>query len=134
MDIKNKRLSYTNGNSTVRIDLSKYENRFNLAQTILDTDILQDTEPYVRYDTGRLNVFSLYTNDRGSGEIIYDAREASRGNRPYARYPYYITNNKVTREEHPHATPLWFVVSKSLNKNKWIKKVKSIVGGGINGK
>lgn len=134
IELKNKRFEFKDNNVEVNIDLSKYENRLNVAQTVLDTDILTDTEPYVRYDTGRLNVFSLYTNDRGSGEIIYDAREASRNNRPYARYPYYITWNRVTKTEHPQATPLWFEYSKSLNKDKWIKTVKKIVGGGTGAK
>lgn len=132
MDLKNKKFAFKDNNITVDIDISKYENRFNVAQTMLDTDILTDTEPYVRYDTGQLNVYSLYqTTERGSGEIIY---WASRNGKPYARYPYYNTNNHVTTEHHANATPLWFEISKSKNKDKWIKKVKEIVGGGTNAK
>lgn len=126
MELKNKTFSYSSGNMKLDIDISKYENRFNVAQTMLDTHILQDTEPYVRYDTGTLNLYSLYNNDRGSGEIIY---RAERNGKPYARYTYYNTHNMVTTTHHSQATPLWFEISKLKNKDKWINEVKQIVGG-----
>jgi hypothetical protein len=126
MGLKNKTFAFSDNNIKVDIDLSKFENRLNVAQTILDTNILQDTEPYVRYDTGQLNLYSLYNNDRGSGEIIY---KAERNGKPYARATYYNTHNAVTRTHHSQATPLWFEISKIQNKNKWINQVKKILGG-----
>ena len=59
MELKNKTFSYSRSNMKLDIDISKYENRFNVAQTMLDTNILQDTEPYVRYDTGTLAFLAI---------------------------------------------------------------------------
>jgi hypothetical protein len=111
---------------TVKLDLSKYSQRLAKAQEALDMMVLRDTEPYVRYDTGRLNENSLADNKQGSGQIVYSAYDKGR---QYAKYPYYNTENNVSTHGHPQARPLWFEYSKGLNREKWISEVKKIIGG-----
>lgn len=122
-------LNYHDGSVgiTVYIDLSKYNQRLAKAQEVLDMRVLRDTEPYVRYDTGELNSNSIFENDPGSGKIVYTAYNYY--GKQYARYPYYITTNKVSTHTHTQARPLWFEYSKQLNREKWVSEVKKIVGG-----
>ena len=112
---------------TVQLDLSKYSQRLAKAQEALDISVLRDTEPYVRYDTGKLNSNSIFEADIGSGQIVYTAYDYY--GRQYAKYPYYNTTNKVSTHGHAQARPLWFEYSKQLNKEKWVSEVKEIVGG-----
>lgn len=112
---------------TVELDLSKYSQRLAKAQEVLDMSVLRDTEPYVRYDTGRLNENSIADNKAGSGQIIYSAY--NKYGYQYASYPYYNTENHVSTHGHAQARPLWFEYSKELNKEKWVSEVKKIVGG-----
>lgn len=141
--LNNKSYSYNSDNCKVNIDISRFETSINNAQIKLNEDIIYDTEPYVRYDTGRLNERSIYMNShhRPVGAIIYysvdDYTDKKPGKKnptyyPYAEDTYYNTHNKVTRKWHPQARPLWFEYSKSLNKEKWIAHVKKVAGGGNN--
>lgn len=122
-------LNYHDGSVgiTVYIDLSKYNQRLAKAQEILDMRVLRDTQPYVRYDTGRLNENSIADNKQGSGQIVYSAYNYY--GKQYARYPYYNTENHVSTHTHPQARPLWFEYSKQLNREKWVSEVKKIIGG-----
>lgn len=145
INLDNKSYSYNTSNCSVDIDLSRFEENLKDAQVALNLDILYDTEPYVRYDTGRLNERSIYQNTRNRpiGVVMYysvDDYTDKKPNRkiityyPYAKYTYYATHNEVTRRWHPQARPLWFEYSKSLNKEKWIAHVKKVAGGGNNAK
>lgn len=131
--LNNKSYSYNTSNCSVDIDLSRFEENLKDAQVALNLDIMSDTEPYVRYDTGRLNTESLDRNINNSeGAIIYYALNDDL--EPYAYKTYNSTNTKVTKDVHPLARPLWFEYSKSLNKEKWIAHVKKVAGGGNNAK
>jgi len=121
--LNNLKHQYTNEQVKVNIDLSRFQNQFTDAQVTLDTLIMIDTEPYVRYDTGLLNQ-SVYGNTTiGSGRIVYDVPDG------YAYDTYTNTRNKVTKDTHPNATPYWFEYSKQINKDKWIEEVKKEAGG-----
>lgn len=131
--LNNKSYSYNSDNCKVNIDISRFETSINNAQIKLNEDIIYDTEPYVRYDTGRLNTESIDRNINNSGgAIIYYALNDDL--QPYAYRTYNATNNSVTKTTHPMATPLWFEYSKNLNKEKWIAEVKKVAGGNKNAK
>lgn len=121
--LNNLKHQYSNNHVKVNIDLSRFQDQFMDAQVTLDTLVLIDTEPYVRYDTGLLNQ-SVYGNTViGDGRIVYDVPTG------YAYDTYHNERNRVTKDTHPNATPYWFKYSKQVNQDKWIEEVKKEAGG-----
>jgi hypothetical protein len=90
-----------------------------LAQSWLDNEILKDTARYVRRQQGDLERSGISGTVIGSGLIVY--------NEPYAHKKYYDFTH-VSTQANPQACRMWFEVSKSINKNKWIRGVKKIGG------
>lgn len=117
----------SDGKVDIYVDLSRFKNNIKKAQKVLDLLVLTDTEPYVRYDTGKTNDSAYELSTIGSGKVIYDAID-DEGNH-YAYSAYTNEENNVTTTWHPQATPYWFEKSKQLYKDKWINEVKKVVVG-----
>ena len=108
---------------TVKFDRAAVARRFDLepgsrAQTLLDHQVVSDTDPYVPMDSGALKTSALLATDFGSGEVRYAT--------PYAAAQYYGLPNK-RKGAHPHAVMEWFEHSKAANKTRWIAMVKRMV-------
>ena len=116
----------SDGKVDIYVDLSRFSDNIKKAQKVLDLLVLKDTEPYVRYDTGKTNDSAYELSTIGSGKVIYGAKQ--RGEY-YAIYPYTNTTNTVNKSIHPQATPYWFEKSKQLYTEKWINEVKKVVVG-----
>lgn len=91
------------------------------AQRWLDNEVLKDTAPYVPRVTGELERSGIAGTKIGSGLLVY--------NKAYARKHYY-GDFEHSKQAHPKATRRWFHVSKAANRNKWIRGVKRLGGGG----
>lgn len=129
----------------IDIDLSRFEKQFQDAQYYLDSQIMQDMEPYMPKVTG---TFVNLTKARsaslaGSGEVVAAAP-------PYGRFLYNgkvmvdpVTGSPYARKEakkvltdkdlkysNPKATPKWFETAKKTHGDAWIAEVKRIAGGG----
>lgn len=87
------------------------------AQKFLDSTVLKDTDPYVPMRTGVLKKSGILGTRIGSGLIEYIA--------PYARKCYYGVHIRFNKFYHPLAQAKWFEASKAVNKDKWIRQVRS---------
>lgn len=135
---------------TVKTDLSELEavkEATTKANTILLSQVMKDTSPYVPFLTGSLNARTHVVGNT----IIYPG--------PYARYLYYgkvmvdsVTGKgpakipdvgyrfrrgatlrptdrplTYTKDFHPKATARWFEVSKSRNLKKWERVLEEAI-------
>ena len=135
---------------TVQTDMTELEavrDAVTHADTILTSQVMKDTSPYVPFLTGSLNARTHVVGNM----IIYPG--------PYARYLYYgkvmvdsitgkgpanipdvgyrfrkgatlkPTNRDLTftKNYHTKATARWFEVSKARNLQKWLRVVKEAV-------
>ncbi len=135
---------------SVETDLSELEavkRAASHADTILTSQVMKDTAPYVPFLTGSLNARTHIVGNT----IIYPG--------PYARYLYYgkvmvdsitgkgpanipdvgyrfrkgatlkPTNRDLTytKNYHAKATSRWFEVSKARNLQKWLRVVKEAI-------
>lgn len=114
---------------TVKIEMpdlsAKYEKRIDEAQFLLDSQIVEDSSPFVPFRTGTLDSSALRSSKIGEGEIIYDT--------PYARHMYYGVHYKTgkpfnySKTHHPLASEQWFEQAKSAYLEKWENTVKEIL-------
>lgn len=91
------------------------------AQAWLDNEVLKDSTPFVPRLSGELERSGIAGTVIGKGQILY--------NKPYAAAQYYGDFTHST-QAHAGATRLWFETAKAINKDKWIRGVKKIGGGG----
>lgn len=103
----------------------KFEDRIDRAQFLLDSQIVQDTSPFVPFRTGQLDSSVMRASKMGDGEIVYDT--------PYAREIYYGVSYKTgkkfnyNRRFHPLASEQWIEQSKSAYLEKWTDIVREIL-------
>lgn len=116
------RIKYKDKNIDFDLDASRFIYQSKKAQIWLDNEVLKDTTPFLPFKTGQLEHSGVLGTRIGSGEIIY--------NTPYARRLYYNPQFNFSKEAHPKAQAYWFEASKSINKDKWIRGVRKIGGGG----
>ncbi len=102
----------------------KILNNIPKAKRAVLQEMIEDTEPYIPYDTGYLN--NSVGMDIEKGEIIYDA--------PYAKYafnPKYKGKQKLyNRQHHPLARGNPFNASRKYNIDKWLETFKRVLMGG----
>lgn len=79
--------------------------RFQVAQAMLDEEILRRTEPYVPVDSGVLKSSAALASDIGGGELVWAT--------PYAAAQYY--NTAQTRAYDPLRGGMWFERMKADN-------------------
>lgn len=79
--------------------------RFQLAQAMLDEEILRRTEPYVPLDSGVLKSSAALASDIGGGELVWAT--------PYAAAQYY--NTAQTRAYDPLRGGMWVERMKADN-------------------
>lgn len=107
---------------TLELNLSRFGTQYKAAQVWLDNEVLKDTDPFVPMDTGMLVKSGIRGTEIGSGLIKYDA--------PYARPLYYGSEFNFNITKHPKAQAFWFEGAKAVHKDKWIRGVKLLGGGG----
>ena len=132
--IHTKHISYVKGDVKVDIDLSKYGERVEAAQYWLDSQIMNDMEPYMPFAEG--NFVALTRTESaalaGSGEVVA-------GISPMGRYLYF---GKIVRGprageplnfsklSHPNVTAEWFEAAKAQHIKEWVAGVQRIMEGG----
>jgi len=127
------------GGVTVNLDLTKYTDRLNKAQFVLDNRIMTDMVPYMPMVTGN---FIQLTRARsaalaGTGTVCAAAH-------PFGRFLYYgkvmvdevtgspwarkgtekIVTDRPLNYSNPKATPEWFETAKKENLKEWIDDVE----------
>lgn len=146
-------------NASLHIDLGRFNNQYKKAQYWLDSQVMNDMEPYMPKRTGTfINITKAMSQAiAGSGKVIAAAP-------PYGRFLYYgktmvdeetgspfarkgakkvlvskYTGQTNAREnlvfdtsKNAKATKEWFETAKNDNRKKWIKNVQKIAGGGNN--
>lgn len=100
--------------------VSRFNPKFEQAQTYLDNEVLKDCTPYVPMNTGALVRSGMDATVLGSGRVIWNA--------PYASRCYYNSMN-FQKKKHPLACSHWFEVAKAQNKQKWLEGVRKVVTG-----
>ena len=130
---------FVNDSIKIDIDLTKFKDKLEKAQSDLVNQIIADTQDYVPFLQGDLSNSAKPNED--NTEIIYRA--------PYARYQYmgklmldnrgsswakkgtrkHVVNKDLTysKEHHSQAGAKWYERSKENNLNNWIEVVKKAV-------
>lgn len=118
----------TGANVEIKVDWKGIERTLKSkkldAQTVLDLQIIHDTDPFVPMRQGTMAGSAMLSSEIGKGKIVYDT--------PYARHLYYGINVKTGRPfeyskaKHPKACERWVDASKALYLDKWVKKVREV--------
>lgn len=130
---------FVNDSIKIDIDLTKFKDKLETAQSDLVNQIIADTQDYVPFLQGTLSESAKPNED--NTKIIY--------NTPYARFQYmgklmldsrgsswakkntkkHVVNKDLTysREHHSQAGAKWYERSKENNLNNWIEVVKRAV-------
>lgn len=117
-----KNINYSDTNTTVNINLDRFNSQYKRAQVLLDYAVVKDSTPYVPMRTGTLYKSATTATLFGSGEVIWDT--------PYARECYYGVNRRFRPDFHPQAQAQWFEAAKAINLDNWLKTAKGTAGGG----
>lgn len=139
-----KPFSIQDGNIQIKLDLSRFDERYKKAQYWLDSDVFTCLMPYIPFATGTLrNITQMQSQAVAGSGIVYAAAP------PYGRFHYYGKvmvdeetgspwakrgNKKVVTDrpltwENPLTVPFWFDEAKRANQKRWIAGVQKIVGG-----
>jgi len=102
--------------------VSRFNPRYAQAQKFIDNEVLKDSAPYVPMRSGNLMKSGTVGTTLGKGEVIYNA--------PYAKRMYYGVGFNFSKDKHPQACAIWFEKAKAIHKDKWMRGVQKIVGGG----
>src|SRR5690625_3570279 len=104
----------------VKIDMGdiakKVEGSVEHSQSILDQQVLKDSNVYIPKDRGYLEQSSLMHTKIGTGEIVWET--------PYARRLYYNPQYNFSKDRNPNASGLWFEQAKSQRLKSWIEVAK----------
>ena len=107
---------------SVKVDMDRIAPRLRQnaeqAQTILDAQILADTDDYVPAESLNLRNEGIRASTN-PGEIEWPG--------PYAAKQYYEYPNK-SKAVHPLASMMWFEVAKAANLAKWLRVAKKAGG------
>ena len=140
-----KDISVVNGDIKVNINLSRFSEQLQAAQFALDSQIMNDMEPFMPIQTGS---FISLTRARssalaGTGEVyaaappmgrfLYEGKvmvDPDTGS-PWARTgaKKVVTERPLTYSN-PQAVPHWFDKAKDTHGKEWIELVKKKAGGG----
>lgn len=140
-----KNISVVNGDIKVNINLSRFSEQFQAAQFALDSQIMNDMEPFMPRQTGS---FISLTRARsaalaGTGEVyaaappmgrfLYEGKvmvDPDTGS-PWARAgaKKVVTERPLTYSN-PQAVPHWFDKAKDTHGKEWVELVKKKAGGG----
>ncbi|WP_017379741.1 minor capsid protein [Paenisporosarcina sp. TG-14] len=96
---------------------SKMVNATNKTQSILDLQVLKDSNKFAPQDLSELKKSSIRTSKIGTGELIWET--------PYARKLYYNPQYKFSKDKNPLAGGLWFERAKAEKKKVWIVVAKA---------
>lgn len=118
---------YKTKNGTVELKWNpnfkkNYENKFNKAQKVIDSEVLRVCEPYVPLVTSMLIKSGILGTTIGSGTVKWIA--------PYARKVYY-SDLPIGRETGPLRGHYWFDRAMVDHKDSIVKKAGQKFGGKV---
>ena len=132
----------------MEINLSRFERQYTRAQYLLDSMIMDSMVPYMPMQTGTfINVTrGMSQAIAGSGKVVAAAppigcflyeEKVMVGERTRSAWAAKGERKVVTdrplqysRHAHPKVSGHWFDTAKKFHGKAWIKKTKSIAGGG----
>lgn len=97
----------------------KWDNKYNRAQALMDSEVLRLCEPYVPMITGILKQSGTLGTKIGTGLVSWIA--------VYAQRVYYQPNETIGRHTGPLRGKLWFERMKADKGQKLIESVKRYV-------
>lgn len=108
-------------------------NRFEVAQTYVDTEVIRLSDPMVPFRQGALRSSGMRASSIGDGWVRYST--------PYARYQYYgkvmighapktVTNIPLTYSGAPRRGAKWFERMKAQNLSHIMRGAGRIIGSG----
>lgn len=129
----------------IKVNLDRLEKNFNKAQYALDSAVMTSMVPFMPHRDGsfiqRTRAESAYIAGSGKvvaaaapfgrflymGKVMVDPRTGSAWARKGAKK---ITTDKNLRYSNPKTQSHWFEPAKKADKEKWVRTVKKIAGGG----
>lgn len=96
----------------------KFKDLSKESQSLLDEEVLKDSNKYIPFDKGNLRDSSIRSSDIGSGILRWDT--------PYARRLYYNPQYNFSKDTNPLAQGLWFEQAKSVSLKEWVKKLEEL--------
>lgn len=93
---------------------AEIQQRIQLCQKALDSQVLKDSNYYCPLDTSTLQKSGIANTVIGSGKVVW--------NTPYAEKQYYDYPQK-NHQKNPNAQRLWFEVAKAKCLKNWEKLV-----------
>ena len=100
---------------------SRFDPKYQLAQSRLDSEVVRCSSPYVPMRSGTLMRSGENGTKLGSGQVVW--------NTPYARRMYYGLNYHFSTDKHPQACAQWFEKAKAVYKDAWLKVVQETMKG-----
>lgn len=100
---------------------SRFDPKYQLAQSRLDSEVVRCSSPYVPMRSGQLMRSGENGTKPGSGQVVW--------NTPYARRMYYGLNYHFSTDKHPQACAQWFEKAKAVHKAAWLKVVQDTIKG-----
>lgn len=155
IDVKN--ISVEKGDVTVKVTFSRFEKQLQMAQWVLDTDVMLSMEPFMP-GTGKFKQLTKEDSAALAGTGIVIAAHP-----PYGRFLYYgkkmvdsvtgkgpmkiptgpkefvwryrkgaklVATDQPLKYSNPRAVPKWFDAAKKADMDKWLADVKETAGGG----
>lgn len=132
----------------IKLDMSRVENNFNLAQYALDSAVMTSMVPFMPMQDGkfinRTRAESAATAGSGEvtaaappegrflygGKVMVDPVTKSAWARKDAEKVLTSKNLKFSKSLHPQAQAKWFDPAKKADGDSWVRTVKKIAGGG----
>ncbi len=111
-------MSFTTGRSDLSVSVSfdqskvkqKIHARIELAQKVLDAQVMKDSNYYVPMQEGFLRD-SVLSSVIGSGLLVWDIE--------YAKKMYHFPEARISKEVNPNASPKWFERAKATRLKIW---------------
>ena len=141
---KLKNVTLINANVRAEINMDRINGNLQRAQYWLDSQIMNDMEPYMPQNTGTFISITRAQSAAlaGSGMVVAAAPPAGRflyfgkvmvdpeTGSPFARPgAKKVLTEKPLNYSNPKATPEWFETAKKNHGKEWIEGVKAIAGG-----
>lgn len=132
----------------IKLDMSRIEGNFNRAQYVLDSAVMTSMVPFMPHRDG-----SFIQRTRAESASIAGSGKVVAGAAPFGRFLYegkvmvdpqtgsawarkgakkIVTdrNLRFSKAHNPRVQSHWFEPAKKADKEKWVRTVKKIAGGG----
>lgn len=101
----------------------KIQSAAKAAQSILDQQVLKDSNMFIPIDTSNSRDSGVRSSRIGEGQLVWDT--------PYIRKIYYAVRMNFSRDVNPLAGPLWFERAQSAYGSQWARVAQDAMRRGL---